>query len=80
MMPVKKSQNWLPSVFNDFFGNEWMEKTNTASPAVNILETDKEYKVEVAAPGLTKEDFQGNVFFFPTGKSERHQYGTVCVR
>lgn len=57
MMPVKKSQNWLPSVFNDFFGNEWMEKTNTASPAVNILETDKEYKVEVAAPGLTKEDF-----------------------
>ncbi|HBJ08176.1 MAG TPA: heat-shock protein, partial [Coprobacter fastidiosus] len=28
MMPVRKSQNWLPGIFNDFFGNEWMEKAN----------------------------------------------------
>ncbi len=49
--------NWLPSVFNDFFGNEWIEKSNSTSPAVNIIENDKTYKVELAAPGLTKNDF-----------------------
>ena len=35
-----------------------MEKSNSAAPAINILETDKEYKVELAAPGLTKDDFK----------------------
>lgn len=57
MMPVRKSQNWLPGIFNDFFGNEWMEKANSTSPAINIIESEKDYKVEIAAPGLTKDDF-----------------------
>ena len=35
-----------------------MKKSNSAAPAINILETDKEYKVELAAPGLTKDDFK----------------------
>ena len=57
MMPVRKSQNWLPGIFNDFFGNEWLEKANSTSPAINIIESEKDYKVEIAAPGLTKDDF-----------------------
>lgn len=57
MLPTKKSQNWLPGIFNDFFGNEWMEKNNATAPAINIIETDKAYKVELAAPGMTKDDF-----------------------
>lgn len=61
MMPVKRSQNWLPSIFNDFFGNEWVEKSSKTAPAVNIFETDTEYCVEYAAPGLTKDDFTINV-------------------
>ena len=44
MMPARRSQNWLPGIFNDFFGNEWVEKTNTASPAINIIESDNDYK------------------------------------
>ncbi len=24
MVPTKTNQNWLPSIFNDFFNNEWM--------------------------------------------------------
>ena len=40
MMPVRKSQNWLPGIFNDFFGNEWMEKANSTSPAINIIESE----------------------------------------
>lgn len=57
MMPMRKSQNWLPSVFNDFFDNEWMEKANSTAPAINVIESEKDYKIELAAPGMTKDDF-----------------------
>ena len=58
MMPSRKNnQNWLPSFFNDFFDNDWMIRTNATAPAINVIESDKEYKVEVAAPGMTKDDF-----------------------
>ena len=59
MTPTRRNynQNWLPSIFNDFFDNDWMVKTNATAPAINVIESDKEYKVEVAAPGMTKEDF-----------------------
>lgn len=59
MMPVRRSnQSWLPSIFNDFFDNEWMVKANATAPAINVIESETDYKVEVAAPGMTKEDFQ----------------------
>jgi HSP20 family protein len=57
MMPVRRTQNWLPSIFNDFFDNEWMVKANATAPAINVIESEKDYKVEVAAPGMTKDDF-----------------------
>lgn len=56
-MPARKSQNWLPSIFNDFFDNEWMLKANSTAPAINVIESENNYKVELAAPGMTKEDF-----------------------
>ncbi len=55
--PAKRTQNWLPGIFNDFFGNEWIAKTSASAPALNIIETDTEYIVEIAAPGVTKDDF-----------------------
>ena len=59
MMPIRKynNQNWLPSIFNDFFDNDWMVKANVTAPAINVIESNTDYKVEVAAPGMTKEDF-----------------------
>lgn len=59
MTPIRKynNQNWLPSIFNDFFDNDWMVKANATAPAINVIENEKDYKVEVAAPGMTKEDF-----------------------
>lgn len=59
MTPIRKNynQNWLPSIFNDFFDNDWMVKANATAPAINVLESDTDYKVEIAAPGMTKEDF-----------------------
>ncbi len=57
MTPAKHQQNWLPGIFNDFFGNEWIAKTNSAAPAINIVETEKDYELQIAAPGVTKDDF-----------------------
>lgn len=57
MMPVRRSQNWLPSIFNDFFGDTWMEKSNLTSPSINVIESNNEFRLEVAAPGMTKDDF-----------------------
>lgn len=61
MMPIRRNQNWLPSIFNDFFDNDWMEKANATAPAINVFENEKEYKVELAAPGMTKEDFDVHI-------------------
>ncbi len=58
-MPVRKynNQEWFPSIFNDFFDNDWVAKVNTSTPAINVIEDENAYKVEVAAPGMTKNDF-----------------------
>lgn len=59
MTNVRKyeNQNWIPSIFNDFFDNEWIVKPNFSTPAINVIENEKDYKVEVAAPGMNKDDF-----------------------
>jgi len=57
MTPMRRNQNWLPFVFNDLFDNDWMMRANSTAPAINVIESDKEYHVEVAAPGMTKNDF-----------------------
>ena len=50
MMPTRKynNQNWLPSIFNDFFDNEWLTRANATAPAINVIESDKDYKVHMA--------------------------------
>ena len=62
MVPAIRNQDRLPSIFNDFVKDGWlMERRNTKAPAVNSLENDDEYKIEVAAPGMTKEDFKVHI-------------------
>ena len=45
------------NLFNDFLDNEWMARANATAPAINVIESEKNYKVELAAPGMMKEDF-----------------------
>ena len=61
----KKNNGLFPtfaSISENFFGNEngqilsWLEEPKT--PAVNVKETDESYSLEVAAPGMSKEDFK----------------------
>lgn len=54
----------FPSLFDDFMTrdlSDWFSTnfstTGTTLPAVNIQENDSEYIVELAAPGMTKKDF-----------------------
>lgn len=61
MLPVIKNRNWMPNWLDDFFGDDWAPGRTVnqfASPSVNIIENDKCYCIEVAAPGLSKEDFR----------------------
>ena len=65
MLPTmysNRNQGWIPSIFNDFFNDTWMPaKFTGTTPAINVSEDEKAYKVEVAAPGMTKEDFKISV-------------------
>ena len=56
--PLLGNGSWLTNFFeNDrFFDSDWLKKVNM--PAVNIKEMDKSYEVELAAPGLSKQDFK----------------------
>ena len=56
-MPTRKNNGWIPDIFNDFFDTEWMPKAKATAPAINVTEDEKKYTVEVAAPGMCKEDF-----------------------
>jgi HSP20 family protein len=52
------------SFFSDFFDNDSganMGVSRTATPAVNVKETDKEFVLEISAPGIPKEDIDVNV-------------------
>ena len=36
-------------------------QNNTQAPAINVIENEKDYTVEFAAPGMKKEDFSVNI-------------------
>lgn len=55
----------FPSVFDNFFSRDMMDwshlnnsNTDTTIPAVNVKEDDEKYEIEVAAPGMKKDDFK----------------------
>ena len=60
MLPARRfnGQYGLTDFFNDFFDNRNLEKIGVTAPAINVKENDKGYKIEVAAPGMCKDDFK----------------------
>ena len=64
-MSLMKFSNPLPTFFDRFFENDlfdWSNRnyslTNTTLPSVNIKENPDAFQVDVAAPGLSKNDFR----------------------
>lgn len=75
---------WMPSLFEDFFQpwNQWFDDGGlinriTTIPAVNISESNEQYKLSLAAPGLSKEDFkidvEGNQLTIRSEKEEKKE-------
>ena len=60
MLPARRfnGQYGLTDFFNDFFDNRNLEKIGVTAPSINVKENDKGYKIEVAAPGMCKDDFK----------------------
>ena len=58
---IRKQNTWYPSIMDDFFNSNWnfeVPNYSNSLPAVNIKEADKEFTLQIASPGLTKEDFE----------------------
>lgn len=64
---VKRNTDWgLPAIWEDIFNNDLFNfpsfvSTGTTVPAVNISETENDYTVEMAVPGMKKSDFKINL-------------------
>ena len=61
-MLARINRNYVPAYWDDFFNDRVFNNNSPAqrkniSPAVNIIEADNEFKIEVAVPGLTRNDF-----------------------
>ncbi|HTE24379.1 Hsp20/alpha crystallin family protein [Flavitalea sp.] len=76
--------NQFPTFFDDFLNRDifnWglnnFSDTNTTIPAVNIKETNDNYEIEVAAPGMSKKDFKvqldGNVLAISSEKTTQNE-------
>jgi HSP20 family protein len=53
---------WLPELFNDLMNvGIQAAKPCTTAPATNVMENENMYIVQLAAPGLKKEDFFVNI-------------------
>ncbi|MDP9955190.1 HSP20 family protein [Epilithonimonas hungarica] len=72
------------SMFDDFFnrelfnwGNNNFSASRTTLPSVNIKELEKAFEVEVAAPGMQKEDFKvtldGNLLTIASSKEDKKE-------
>jgi HSP20 family protein len=87
-MSIVKRNGWLfndtPTFFNDFFARDFWNwglennsSTNTTIPAINVKETNDNFEVEVAAPGMTKKDFKielnGNMLTISSEKQNEWQ-------
>ncbi len=54
-------KNFFDDFFNrdlsEFFGGDF----SASHPSVNVIETDANFRIEIAAPGLEREDFKVDV-------------------
>jgi HSP20 family protein len=55
----------IPSLLNDFFTEDWLDSSvanwrsaGATLPAVNVKETNDDFRIEVAAPGMKRDDFR----------------------
>ena len=59
--PSLMTGTWLSDFFDNdrFFDSDLLKKQSM--PSVNVKESEKDFEIDVAAPGLTKQDFKISV-------------------
>ncbi|MDC6367432.1 MULTISPECIES: Hsp20/alpha crystallin family protein [Flavobacteriaceae] len=60
MSLVKRNKLFFPSMINDFMGPDWfggIDNWNKPLPAVNIKDNKENFELELAVPGLKRDDF-----------------------
>ncbi len=63
-MLARINRGFLPGITDEIFNDDFLGHftgNRSAAPAVNIVEDDHEFRIDVAAPGLSKDDFQIDV-------------------
>mgnify|MGYP003404512187 CR=1 FL=1 len=63
MLPnLRRQTNWFPNIFNEFFSDDWAPMRSMSTiPAINVKEDDNAFTIELAVPGLNKDDFKVHV-------------------
>jgi HSP20 family protein len=58
-IPGLFNDRWLTDLFNTerLYDPHWLKRVQEV-PAVNVVETEKDFEIRMAAPGLKKEDFK----------------------
>lgn len=51
----------LDNALNEFLNNNRAAHVQTTTPAINVKENQAGYEIELAAPGMTKDDFHVSV-------------------
>ena len=58
MNNYRNAMNWMPGFLNDFFyDTPASREVHTTCPAINVSEDKKGYKLDLAVPGTTKQDY-----------------------
>lgn len=60
MLPMMKTNSYYPSIFDEFFSTTPMNRCHDGkhTPRVNISENEKSFQIDLAAPGMEKDDFK----------------------
>lgn len=61
MSIVKRNDVLFPALMNEIFKPDWfggIDNTRSSSPAINIIENEKDFELQLAVPGRLKEDFE----------------------
>jgi HSP20 family protein len=75
-------RSFLPSIVDEFFGRDFLNNAlnyepGISMPAVNVTEGKEEFRIEVAAPGLEKDDFKvdinNNILTISSEKESREE-------
>ncbi len=81
MLPIIKRSPFFPSFADEFFGKQLPTFINVDygfnKPSVNIAEGKEDFRIDIAAPGLEKDDFRinlnNNVLTISSDKEEKKE-------